>query len=333
MYRLRFLITLSLIFITTSHAFAEELLVYSGRKAKFVKPFIEEFSKQTGIKVKLRSGSSSILLSSLSLRGEQTGVDIYLGNDVGNLQRGSDFGLFRKLPAELVNIVPAKYRSPNNDWISLSARLRVLVVNTNNPDHSKIDSVMKLADTALKGRIAITHSNNESFISGVSSYRHVLKPKQYKEWLQGIKANAEGHVYRKHSHIVKAVAQNKRAVGLVNHYYALRHMKKHPDAPIKLVIPDQKTPQMGVAWNLSGIAITRFSKQPRAAERLVAFLLSADKQKQFAEINQEYPSRPGVVLAKGVPAINTMRLIKTPIEEIGRQREETINEIHAIGLR
>lgn len=330
---LRLLVTLSLIFITTGHVFAAELIIYSGRKGKFVKPFIEEFSKQTGIKVKLRSGNSSILLSSLSLRGEQTGADIYLGNDVGNLQRGSDFGLFRKLPAHIFNIVPSKYRSPNNDWIGLSARLRVLVVNTNNPEHKTINSVMNLAEPALRDRIAITHSDSESFISGVSSYRHVLNRKQYRNWLKSIKANAGNNVYRKHSHIVMAVAQNKRDVGLVNHYYALRHIKKHPDSPIKLIIPDQKTNQMGVAWNLSGIAITKFSKQPKMAEKLLAFLLSAEKQKQFAEINQEYPTRPGISLANGIPEINSMRLIKTPIEEIGRQREDTISELQAIGLR
>lgn len=324
---------ISIIVISSSNAFAEELLVYSGRATKFVKPLLDDFSKQTGIEVKLVSGNSSILLSTLSLRGEKTGADIYLGNDVGNMQRGSDFGLFRKLPAQILDIVPAEYRSPGRDWIGLSARLRVLVVNTDNPKTRNIDSVLNLADTRLKGRIAITESNNESFISGASSYRHVLPKKQYMDWLKGLKENSGAEVYRKHSQIVQAVAQNKRDAGLVNHYYALRHMKKHPDDPIKLIIPDQKPGQIGVASNLSGIAITRFSKQPSAAERLVAFLLSAENQKVFSEINQEYPVRPGVPLANGVPAITTVRLTQTPIAEIGRQREETINEIHRIGLR
>ncbi|MDH5361000.1 MAG: extracellular solute-binding protein [Gammaproteobacteria bacterium] len=325
-------LTTFLALIISSSVFAEELVVYSGRKAKFVKPLIEEFSKQSGVDIKLLSGSSSILLSTLALQGDKAKADIYLGNDVANLQRGSDNGIFRKLPAHITSVVPSRYRSANADWVGLSARLRVLVVNTNKPYTSNINSVLDLAAPDMKNRIAITHSNNESFISGASSYRHILGKADYMNWLKGIKNNADSNIFHKHSHIVSAVATGKVDVGLVNHYYALSHMKKHPDAPLKLVIPDQKQGQIGAAWNMSGIAISRYSKNHQAAERLVAFLLSAQNQKIFAEVNQEYPTRPRVPLAKGVPTMKTIRLIKTPLEEISHQREDTITELHRVGL-
>ena len=311
---------------------AEELVVYSGRKAKFVKPLIEKFTEQTGIPVKLKSGKSTNLLSILSLEGSKTEADLYIGNDVGNLQRGSDFGLFREIPQSILRTIPKEHRSPYNDWLGLSGRLRVLVVNTKSQYVNELDSIYDLANPALKGKIGITHGGNESFIGGVTSYMHLVGKEKNRDWLNAIKTNADGKQFKKHSKIVQAVAKGEKDVGLVNHYYALRHMKKHPEDPIQLVIPDQQNGQIGIAWNMAGIGISRYTKNSEAAEKLVAFLISEEGQKVFAEVNQEYPTRRGVPLAKGVPAIDSVNITKTPIEEIGRQREYTVLEIQRIGL-
>lgn len=311
---------------------AEELLIYSGREEKFVAPLLEEFTRQTGIAVKLNSGNSSTLLTNLSLEDAHTKADLYIGSDVGNLQRGSEFGLFRELPESVYAAVPREHRSSHNDWVGLSGRLRVLVVNTASPVGSKLDSVFGLGDPRLKGKIAITATDNESFISGVTSYMHLIGKMKNRDWLKRLKENAAGQFYGKHSEVVKAVASGKSEAGLVNHYYALRHIAKNPDDPIRIVIPDQADGQIGAAWNITGIAITRHTRRGAAAEKLVAFLVSAQGQKVFAEVNQEYPTRPGIALAKGVPPIAKVRLTQTPIEEIGRQRESTIAEIQRLGM-
>ena len=83
---------------------AEELLVYSGRSDKFVKPVMTAFTRETGIKVVLHAGSSTALLNKLQLEGERTSADIYISNDAGNLQKGSDMKLFRALPKSIIGI-------------------------------------------------------------------------------------------------------------------------------------------------------------------------------------------------------------------------------------
>lgn len=322
-----------LLSVFASNSWSEELLVYSGRKAKFVKPLIEEFTRQTGINVKLISGNSSMLLSRLSLEDKKTEVDLYISNDAGNLQRGSVFGLFRRLPDNISNTIPAEHRSSENDWIGLSGRLRVLVVNNESPYAGKIDSVFDLAKPEMKGRIGITKGSNESFIGGVTSYMGFAGKQKTRKWLKGLSTNAGKKVFKKHSKIVKAVADGKKEVGLVNHYYAYRHLKKHPDAPFKIVIPDQNSgTNAGAAWNLSGIAISKFTNQPEAAEKLVAFLSSKEGQKVFAEVNQEYPTRADVPAASHVTPYKNFRIASTSIEELGAQRERTIWDIQRNGI-
>jgi len=322
-----------LLSVFSSNTWSEELLVYSGRKEKFVKPLIEQFTRQTGITVKLVSGNSSLLLSRLSLEDKNTQVDLYISNDAGNLQRGSSYDLFNELPKHITNVIPAEHRSKKNDWIGLSGRLRVLVVNNNSPYANRISSVFDMANPDLKGRIGITKSQNESFIGGVTSYMGFAGIQKTREWLAGIRDNAGDKVFNKHSKIVKAVADGNKDVGLVNHYYAYRHLKKHPDAPFKIVIPDQNSGKAGVAWNIAGIAITRFTDQPKAAEKLVEFLISKEGQRVFAEVNQEYPTRADVPAAPHVTPYKSFKIATTSIEELGNKREKTIMEIQRMGLK
>jgi len=319
-------------FLISQYAQAESLTVFSGRKDKFIKPVVAEFTKETGIKVLLHSGSSTSLLNKLKLEGAKTDADLYISNDAGNLEKGREMGLFSPVSDATANSIPQNLRAADNSWIGLSARARVLVMNTNDKSVDFVNSVFDLADPRLKGKIAITHSGNESYIAGVTVYMESVGNKKTADWLAGMKANANGEVFNKHSKIVKAVAQGKRSVGLVNHYYVYRHLKKNPNAPIKVVLPDQGKNQIGVAWNVAGIAITKGGKNKVAAERFIAFLASEKGQSLFAEVNSEYPTRDGVAAAAAVPKAGSYKVAPVAMPILGQKRNATLDLIETVGM-
>jgi len=310
----------------------DSLIIYSGRSDKFVKPVIEQFTRETGIKVILHTGKSTALLNKLRIEGGKTEADLFLSNDAGNLQRGSDWGLFRNIKADLLKPIDQAYRAEDNSWVGLSARARVLVVNTKGPMANKLTSVFDLADPALKGKLGITNSTNGSYIAGVTVYMLAVGKQKTLQWLQGMKDNVDGKVFNKHSKIVKAVARGKLQAGLVNHYYIYRHLDKHPNAPIAIVMPDQAKDGMGVAWNVAGIAITKNTRKAALAEKLVAFLISETGQKQFAEVNREYPTRIGVNASADIPAANSYRVADVPMSALGKKREATLDLIEQVGM-
>jgi len=322
----------SLLFTPVLQAADDTLVVYSGRSDKFIRPAVESFSRETGIKVILHAGKSTALLNKLATEGERTQADLFISNDAGTLQKGSSLGLFKPLPAALVASVPANYRAADNTWSGLSARARVLVVNTKATSLDFIKSVFDLADPRLKGRLGITNSTNESFIAGVTVYQQAAGDARVRTWLEGIKANAGGEVFAKHSKIVKAVAQGRKDVGLVNHYYIYRHLERHPQAPIRILLPDQAGKGMGVAWNVAGVAVTKHSRKSGKAERLIAHLLSDKGQQQFAASNREYPVVNGVPAAPEVPAAGSYRVADVPMADLGRLRNATLNLLDAVGM-
>jgi iron(III) transport system substrate-binding protein len=322
----------SLILICNASLAADSLVIYSGRSDKFVKPVLEKFTTETGIEVTLHAGKSTGLLNKLQLEGQRTDADIFFSNDAGTLQKGSDLGLFAPIPAELTAVVPTNYRARDNTWIGLSARARVLVVNTEMDAAKPVESVFDLADPKLKGKIAITNSTNESYIAGVTVYMLATSKDKVKTWLEGLKRNAEGKVFSKHSKIVSDVASGKHAVGLVNHYYIYRHLAKYPKATISILIPDQGKDGMGVAWNVAGVAISKHSKKQQLAHKLIEFLVSPQGQKQFAEVNREYPTRKGVPASPEVPSIDNIKVADIPMYQLGAKRNATIDLIEAVGM-
>ncbi len=327
-------ILLSLVAIPMSSSLwaDEALVIYSGRSDKFVKPVVAQFTQQTGIKVVLHSGESTALLNKLGIEGRRTQADLFLSNDAGNLQKGSDMGLFQSLPEALVAAIPNAMRAEDNSWVGLSARARVLVINKNVKGLDWVDSVFDLADPRLKGRLAITHSANGSYIAGVTVYLESAGRARIKRWLEGMKANVEREVFNKHSKIVKAVATGQRDIGLVNHYYIYRYLAKHPTAPIAIVLPDQEREGMGVAWNVAGVAISKYTHKQAEAQRFVAFLTSSAGQKIFAEANSEYPTLPGVAAAAEVPAAGSYRVADVAMAQLGHKRDTTIDLIEAVGM-
>ena len=318
--------------LISQYAQAESLIIYSGRKDKFIKPVVAEFTKKTGIKVLLHSGSSTSLLNKLKLEGSNSKADLFISNDAGNLEKGKEMKLFLPVSKYITDAIPQKLRASDNSWIGLSARARVLVKNTNDKSVDFVSSVFDLADPRLKGKLGITHSGNESYIAGVTVYMESVGKEKTSKWLAGMKANVDGKVFNKHSKIVKAVAQGKRSVGLVNHYYIYRHLKKHPNAPIKIVLPDQGKNNMGVAWNVAGIAMSKQTKNIQNAERFIAFVTSEKGQALFAKVNSEYPVREGVAAAAEVPKAGSYKVAPVAMPVLGQKRNATLDLIEAVGM-
>lgn len=311
----------------------DSLIIYSGRKGVFLKPVMQAFEKKTGIKVTLHNAKASGLINRLRLEGKKTRADAFISNDAGSLQIGTDIGLFQKIDPVLLKNINKNYRATDDSWVGLSARTRVLVVNNKHLNDLKfVKSVFDLADSRLMGKIAVTHSANGSFLSGITVYLNFAGEKKILEFMQGLKINTAGKVYNKHSNIVRDVALGKKMIGLVNHYYVYRYLAKHPKASIQILIPDQFKDGMGVALNITGVAITKHTKKKKTVEKLIGFLLSKEGQTLFAEQNREYPIRADVKASPEIPPQSSYRVADVPMAVLGKSQNKTLNLIEKVGF-
>ena len=312
----------------------DKIVVYSGRAERLIKPVLDAFTKKTGIQVDLLSSKTTELVNRLQAEKDRTPADVFITNDAGSLERAREVGLLRPLNLqEIERTIPSQFRAADNSWVGLSGRVWIVVYNTKLVDPSQITSILDLAKPQWKGKLAIPHAGSEYLHAGTSVIKAAAGDEAARTFLKGLKVNGGNEVYGKSSQIVRAVAKGQVALGIVNHYYIYRILKKKPNAPIAALVPDQQKGGMGAIMNVAGIGVVHATKHLESAKRLVAFLVSQSGQKLFADYNKEYPLHPQVDADPKVPPRQSFHVAPVPLARLAELREPTLALIEQEGLR
>ena len=315
-------------------ASADQLVVYSGRAERLIKPVLDAFQAKTGVQVELLSSGTTELVNRLQAEGSRTTADVFLTNDAGSLARARELGLLLPLVSEEVEqAIPSIFRAPDNSWVGLSGRFWVIVYNRDLVKPSDVTSLFDLAEPKWKGKIAIPNAGSEYLQAGVSVIAASHGDDRTSRFLTGLRDNAGTQVYGKSSQIVEAVAKGEVVLGVVNHYYIYRYLATQPTAPIAPLMPDQQDGGMGAIQNVAGIGIVKSTKHLDTAKRLLEFLVSPEGQKMFADLNKEYPLRPDVAADPALPKRASFRAAGVPLARLSELREPAMALIEKTGLR
>jgi iron(III) transport system substrate-binding protein len=312
-------------------AFAETITVYSGRSESLIGPAIERFEEQSGHDVEVRYGGTAELAALLLEEGRRTPADVYIAQDAGALGALAAENRLRTLPSEILERVPAEFRSPAGQWVGVTGRARTIVYNTNELSETDVpDSVFDLADPKWKGRVAWAPANG-SFQSFVTAMRVTHGDERTAEWLRGMVAN-DAKVYPKNSAIVRAVGAGEIELGLVNHYYLLRFKAEDPGFPAENHYTRAGDP--GTLVNVAGAAILRSSRRDaetlEAAHELLRYLLSEQAQKDFATRTYEYPLIDGVAPAESLQPLDEITTPEIDLSDLSDLRG-TLDLLHETG--
>ncbi len=321
------------IFVSSAQA-ADKLTIYSGRSERLIKPVLDAFTANTGIQIELLSSGTTELVNRLKTEGDRTPADLLITNDAGSLELARAAGLLHPLNMrEIDRAIPAQFRAPDNAWVGLSGRFWIVVYNRTMVQPDQVKSLLDLADPKWKDKIAIPNSGSEYLQAGVSVIRATYGDEKTRQFLQGLKTNADSQVYQKSSQIVDAVAKGQVALGIVNHYYVYRHLAAQPEAPIAVLMPDQQEGGMGAIMNVAGVGIVKSTKHLDSAKLLVEFLVAQAGQKLFADLDKEYPLHPDVKTDPALVERKSFHAALVPLAKLAELREPTIALIEEVGLR
>jgi len=304
------------------------LVVYCGRSEELVKPLMDRFAAETGIKVEVRYGGTAELAATILEEGPNSPADIFFAQDAGALGALNKEGALVELPSDILDRVAPHYRSPNSTWIGISGRARVVVYNNTKLTEADLpDDLFGFCDPAWKGRIGWAPENG-SFQSFVTALRIREGDQRALEWLKCIQAN-EPRVYAKNGAIVVAVAAGEVDVGFVNHYYLLNARRTQPD--IKAANYFFSRANAGSLINVAGVGQLKTSKHPDVAQQLIRYLLSESAQTYFAQETSEYPLIDGVALQGDLKPINEVPVLDIDLNLLN-DLEGTLKLIQEAGI-
>ncbi|MGH3737161.1 MAG: iron ABC transporter substrate-binding protein [Micromonosporaceae bacterium] len=310
----------------------KEITVYSGRGKSLVQPVIDEFTKKTGITVKVRYGKTSEMASQLLEEGDKTVADVFLAQDAGALGAVAAKGLFAPLPEKVLTQVPEQYRSGKKTWVGVTGRSRVMVYDSQTVTKEQLpQSVYDLTAPEWKGKVAIAPPNG-SFQAFVTGMRVKDGDKTTLEFLKGLKAN-DVQLRQNNVTIVSEVNQGKIAAGLVNHYYLFEQAHEAGTTADKMraQLHFFTGGDPGALVNVSGVGITKTSAKDSDAAAFVEYLLGKDAQTYFADTLYEYPLIGSVPPAEGLPALSELQTPELDLEDL-ESLDATLKMITEAGL-
>ncbi len=272
------------------------LTVYSGRSKSLVDPILQEFSLLTGIPIEIRYAGTSEMAATLLEEGDRSPADVFFAQDPGGL--GAVKSLFQTLPDDIYGLSAAWASDPDQKWIGVSGRARVIVYSKENISEDDLpQSIWDFTDPKWKGRIGFPPTN-ASFHVMVTAMRLNWGEEKTREWLEGVMAN-EPIFYAKNTPTVAAAGAGEIDAGFVNHYYLHRRLAEDPNfAAGNYYTPAEDAGSLVMA---AGAGILASTDAQEEAERLLKFLLGVTAQQYFATNTHEYPFNPAVQPSEYLP--------------------------------
>lgn len=322
--------------VMTAHADAQEITVYSARIEELLKPTLERYTQETGVKIKLLTDKANVLAQRLETEGANSPADLLITVDVGGLWKAAESGMLKPMESATLNTnIPANFRDTGNRWWGMSERARTIFYAADRVKPEQLSTYEDLADPKWKGKLCLRTGKQQYTQSLVAMLLAKHGVPKTEEIVKGWVANLATDVFTNDTKMLEAVAAGQCDVTIVNTYYYGRVLAKNPDfsKTVKLFWANQGEGQGGAHINISGAGVVKHAKNPEGAIKLLEWLSSAKEQTAYVRGTYEAPiNRQGeaddIVKAWGKP-------IPSPINaaEIGSHQPEAIRLLDRVGYR
>jgi iron(III) transport system substrate-binding protein len=299
----------------------QSITLYNGQHVQTAQNLVSAFEKATGITVNIRSDDEDTLADQIVTEGSHSPADVFLTENSPPLESLQAKGLLAKVDSGTLGHVPARFSSPQGDWVGVSARVSVLIYNPGLISASKLPShVSQLADPQYRGKLALAPQETD-FQPIVTSYLRAYGQAATQRWLKAIQANASGHVYPDNETIADEVNRGAVAFGIVNQYYWYRMRAEIGASSTHARIAHFAPGDPGYVIDVSGAGVLKSSAHQAAAQKFLAFVVSKQGQAIIADpsksISYEYPIGSGVTTQAPETPFSQLQPYPITIGELG----------------
>ena len=302
----RFLLVVSSIIFLTVYVFFEMnrgesaedkqqvVNVFTARHYQIDNEIFREFTNQTGIQVNEVKGTAEELIERMMQEGEATSADLFLAVDGGVLHLAKQSEVLQPITSEIIfRNVPMEWRDPDNYWIGIASRSRVIVYAKDRVDPTELTTYEDLTDEQWQGKILVRSASSLYNQSLLASFIELSGEAGAEKWAEDIVRNLARNPEGGDKAQAKAIAAKVGDVAIMNTYY-IGQMSASSDPEereaadkLGVIFPNQHT--TGSHVNISGIGLAKHSPNKDNAIKLAEFLTSREGQTMLTQGSYEFP--------------------------------------------
>ena len=331
-----------LIVLGSEQILASEVNLYTSRHYDTDDELYERFTKQTGIKVNVLSAKGNALIEKIRSEGDRSPADVFVTVDAGNLWKLQKDGFFQSIKSPVIKkIVPTRLRGPNDEWVGLAKRSRVIFYNPNRVSKTELQNLSyeDLSEQKWQGRIVVRSSNNlynQSLVASLIAHNGIEETEKWgKAFVNNFARKPQGNDRAQ----IIAVANGEADIAIANSYYIglMLSGKKGEDQKIAaekvgMYFPNQNG--RGAHINISGAGILKSSKNTKNSEKFIEFLLSEIAQNHIVNNTYEYPVLFGVKSNKNISKFGeNFKEDELSVSNYGKFNPEAVKLMDRIGWK
>lgn len=319
-------LALAAVLLWTGSAAAQEVNLYTDRQAVFLRPVLEAFEEDSGIKVNVLFAKKG-LLERMQAEGEHSPADVVLAVDIGRLGDFDAAGVLAPYEdAQIAAAVLPGYAT--GKWVAVTRRARILYVPKDAP--ATADSYAALAAPENEGKVCLRSGLNTYNIGWFADMIGRLGPAAARQWLVGVKNNLARAPQGRDRTQIQDVGSGRCGIGVANSYYYFQMLASEKTRGklknVRPVIPKD------VHINVTGAALAAHAPHRANALRLMRFLVSRRGQEIYAQENGEFPVREDISLPPRLAPYAAALKAAPPLADIARHRAAASQLVEEIGF-
>lgn len=261
---------------------APEVVVFTALDRVLSEPILNDFERQTGIRVRpvydAEAAKTTGLVNRLIARRDDPECDVFWNNEW--LQTGSlaQMGMLEPYASRNAGRFPARWRDPEDRWCGFAGRVRLIIYNTERfADRPPPQALADFTRAEYHGDAAVALPYFGTTFTHVCILAQQRGPDGLLRWLTDMKRN--GVRFAPGNGAVRdLVAAGEASFGLTDTDDAYAAMQD--GRPVAVAIPDADE---GAILIPNTVAIIRGAPNPEAARKLVDYLLSREVERKLAE--------------------------------------------------
>ncbi|WP_077212018.1 Fe(3+) ABC transporter substrate-binding protein [Bacillus dakarensis] len=316
----------------------QEVNIYTARHYEADDELYKNFTEETGIKVNVVKGKAEELIERLKREGESTQADLFVTVDGGVLANAKQNDILQPVTSDVINEnVPENLRDVDNQWVGLATRARIIAYSKDRVSPDELSTYEDLTSEKWNGKLLVRSSTSLYNQSLLASFIELNGEEQAQEWAEGIVNNFARQPDGGDRDQAAAIAAGTGDVAIMNTYYVgLLANSEDPEElkvadSIDVFFPNQET--TGTHVNISGIGLTKHSKNKENAVKLIEYVTSVEAQELLSAANYEFPVNPEAAMPELLESWGDFKMQELNFDTLGEHNKKAIEIFNQTGWK
>jgi iron(III) transport system substrate-binding protein len=310
---------------------ADEVTIYVSTDRVFSEPILKAYERKAGVKVNAvydtEETKSTGLANKLLAEKNNPQADVFWSNEPVRTLVLKSRGALTPYKSPNAEGIPSTFKDREGYWTGFSARIRVIVYNTNlvkSGDAPK--SIYDLTEPKWKGQIAIADPRFGSTSFHVAALYAELGDEKADEFFRKLKANGV-KIAPGNSVVRDLVVNGEVKMGLTDTDDV--SVAIEDKRPVAMVLPDRD----GIGAPLMPNMVSLIAGSPRAeaGKKLIDYLLSAEVERELARSEAvQIPLHSGVEGPKNIPPVTSFKAMTLDYGKAAGRVEDVVKRLQPI---